>query len=426
MQEDLLHYVWKHQRFSNSALLTAENENVEVLQPGIHNHNQGPDFLEAKIKIGKIQWVGPVEIHVRSSDWNKHKHTGDSNYENVVLHVVWKNDLDIFRPDGTRIPTIEFKGNLPLSVISGYEALVKSLAHIPCAPLLESVPMVVKISAMDSALVTRLETKSKLVLEELEKCNNDWEEVCQRMLMKNFGFKVNQDSFLRLASIIPHKILAKYSNRLDQIEALLFGTAGLILNQEDEYAKKLKKEFLYLQKLHGISSVLNIAEWKFSRMRPANFPTIRLAQVAALLQKNPNLFQSLIQSSPKDIYRIFDISASSYWESHSKFGVPRKPASVNLGSTSIDLVLINTVAPLLAAYSQSLDDQSYMDKAVDLLNGVKAEENAIIRKWGSLNLKCKSAAESQGLIQLFNDQCQAKKCLNCAIGHNILSNAPQL
>ena len=423
MSESFLHYIWQFQYFDKSDLVTTEGEELQVFNPGNRNGHAGPDFFNARVKIGNMEWVGSAEIHINASGWSEHKHDADPAYENVVLHVVWKNDKPVKRNDNTLIPTLELKNRVDEKLLLGYKKLINSPEPIPCSLSFASVNDLIKLSMLDKALLQRLEAKAEMVSGMLQRNNNDWEETLYQLLCKNFGFKVNAEPFLQLAKALPYKILLKHADKLLQLEAFLFGQAGFLEgSNEDEYYQLLKREYSLLsQKYQLAEKALSKAQWRFLRLRPANFPTIRLAQLAMLIHQQKNIFSKIIEiDSPKALKAIFGIKQSDYWLNHFQFFKKAKEDVAPLGETSIDNILINTVVPLLAAYSKTKDDQVLLDRAVDILQNLSAEANTIPRQWTSVGLKSKTAFDSQALIELCNNYCLKRKCLECNIGSSLV------
>lgn len=421
MSESFLHYLWQLQYFEKKDLLTTEGEPLAVLKTGTLNSNAGPDFFNAKIKIGEIDWVGTVEIHVKSSDWFVHRHEKDAAYNNVILHVVWENDKQVHQ-NHAPIPTLELKSRVDSSLLNEYRKLINSPTLIACEKTFSKVDDLIKLSMLDKALMQRLETKANAVSELLKFNNNDWNETTYQLLSKNFGFKVNADPFFQLSKALPYKIIQK-QNSLLQVEALLFGQAGMLETKtKDEYITALFREYHLLSQKYSLGDFrLNPGQWRFLRLRPANFPTIRLAQLAALLFYSKNIFSQIISiESNTSVQKIFTQQQSEYWKTHYRFGKKAKASVSELGEASIQNIVINTVAPLLVAYGKHKDEQAYIDRAVELLQQLPAEQNKITSQWNELGLKVKNAFDSQGLIELHNNFCQKRQCLNCSIGISIL------
>lgn len=422
MNESFLHYIWQFQYFDKTDLQLATGEELLIIKPGNHNTDAGPDFGNAQIKIESINWAGHVEIHLKSSEWYSHKHEQDLAYENVVLHVVWENDKPVYRQDKTLLPTLELKNRVDEMLIHSYKKLVNSSSDIACEKNLRAVEPIVQLSMLDKALMQRLEAKSRLVTELLNSNRGDWEETTYQGLAKAFGFKINSDPFFELAKTVSFKTLQKQKSLLEK-EALLFGAAGMLTTKtKDEYITALYDEYQFLKKKFKLGEAeLSPAQWKFLRLRPANFPTIRIAQLSSILHHHQNIFSKLIEAEgAKSLTNIFSVQQSSYWQKHYRFGKPAKGKVPELGESSIENLIINTVAPLLVAYGKSKDDQTYIDKAVDFLNQIAAEQNKITRQWGDLGVIIKSASDSQGSIELYNSFCKKRQCLNCTIGVAIL------
>ncbi|MBX2917399.1 MAG: DUF2851 family protein [Cyclobacteriaceae bacterium] len=423
MTESFLHYLWQFQYFDKKELVTTTGELVSISSPGILNTDAGPDFSQVKIKVDQISWVGSVEIHIQSSDWYEHKHNDDAAYENVVLHVVWEENKPVYRASGTRLPTLQLKDRVDKALVKSYTKLVNNVGHVPCQAIFPSVDSVTKQAMVDRAAMIRLEEKSKQVLKFLQSNQGDWEETTYQLLAAGFGFKVNKDPFLQLSKSLPYKLIRKHRASTEQTEALLFGQAGFLTTKtKDEYLTKLFNEFTFLNKKYNLSQgQLHPSQWKFLRLRPANFPTIRLAQFAALLGNSDNIFSTLLTTnSHHDLQKLFQVQTSSYWKQHYRFGKRATGSVPELGADSRDVILINTVIPLLIAYGQSRDDWSYVDRAVNFLQQATAEKNKIIRLWQQLGYTATNAFETQGLIELHNNFCQRRACLNCTIGSSIL------
>lgn len=419
MSESFLHYLWQFQYFNKKELKTTGGEIVQIFNPGMRNGHAGPDFFNARIKIGDMEWVGSIEVHINASGWIEHRHHNDPAYENVVLHVVWKSDKPIMRSDNTLLPTLELKSRIDEQLLLRYKKLVNSPEAIPCAHSFVNMNRLTIISMLDRALSYRLEVKSHSVMDMYRRNGNDWEETCYQMLCKNFGFKVNADPFLQLSQALPYKILLKHADKLFQVESLIFGQAGFLEEQkEDEYYRLLQREYRILaQKYQLASKKLNQAQWRFLRLRPANFPTIRMAQLASLLHSQKGIFSKVTESTTyKDLRTIFAAQQSAYWLHNYQFAKASKETIASLGETSIDNLIINTVAPLLAAYGRSRDEQEYIERAVNILQQMPAESNAITKQWSALGLLTKTAFDSQASIELFNNFCMKRRCLECNIG----------
>lgn len=422
MNESFLHYIWQFQYFSKRDLITSSGEKIEVLKIGNLNTNAGPDFSNAKIRIADLDWAGAVEIHTKSSAWEEHHHEVDKAYDNVILHVVWQDDKPVYRSDKTRMPTLELKGRVDENLIKEYKKLVNSPAAIPCERSFSKVDELTKISMLDKALMQRLETKALLVEELLKNCNNDWDEATYRLFAKNFGFKVNNEPFEQLAKSVSYKIILKHIDKPVQVEAILFGQAGFLdAEVGDDYYKLLQREYRILSSKYNLKvSKQKRSQWRFLRLRPANFPTVRLAQLGALLQQK-GLFSKILQLEDyQSTSVLFSSSPSPYWQHHYQFNKKSEKGVAGLGSFSIENLIINSVVPLLVAYGRSMDDHSFLEKATNLLTQIPGEKNGIIRTWNNLGFVSKTAFDSQGLIELHNNFCLRRNCLNCNIGTHLL------
>ncbi|MBT1696340.1 DUF2851 family protein [Fulvivirgaceae bacterium PWU4] len=423
MTEAFLHYVWQFQYFDKTDLRTTDGDPVSVFNAGYRNTHAGPDFFNAKVRIGGIDWAGSAEIHIQSSGWTDHRHDEDDAYENVILHVVWNEDKKIRRSDHSLLPTIELKHRVSEKLLLQYRKLVNDPQQIPCAPFLPGIASLTQLSMLDKALMQRLEAKATRIQATLARNNNDWDETTYQMLCKNFGFKVNAEPFEQLAQSLPYKVLLKHADQPVQVEAMIFGQAGFLDGGgEDDYFLLLKREYALLGKKFNLyTSRLNRAQWKFMRLRPANFPTLRLAQLSALIGNRKNIFSQLVEAaSYSDLHALFSVAQSSYWQHHYQFFKPVSEAVPSMGTMSIDNIIINTVVPLLVAHGKEKDEQDLVDRAVEILQQVATEDNAIIRSWKALGIKSTSAGDSQALIELHNSFCLKRRCLDCNIGFSII------
>jgi hypothetical protein len=423
MTEAFLHYVWQYQYFDKSDLKTTDGDTVSVFNPGLPNTHAGPDFFNARVRIGMMDWIGNVEIHINASGWTDHKHDADDAYGNVILHVVWNEDKKIKHKDTSRLPTIELKSRVPERLLIHYKKLINSPGKIPCAASFSQVMDLTRLSMLDKALMYRLEARAVQIQKLFKHNNNDWDETTYQLLARNFGFKVNAEPFEQLAKSLPYKILQRHSSQLLQVEALLFGHAGFLEEkQHDDYFTLLKREHSLFEKKYTLQGGrLNKAQWRFLRLRPANFPSLRLAQLASLVCREKNIFSKILEArSYQSLQQLFSIEQSGYWQHHYRFFKRIDEKIPSLGSSSIDNLIINTVVPLQVAYGKIQDDTSMIDRAVGILQHVASEDNAIIKSWRTLGFKSSSAADSQALIELHNSFCLKRRCLDCNIGFSIL------
>lgn len=421
MKEDFLHFVWQYQYFEHQGLKTSAGEEIQIFDVGKANINAGADFEQVKIRIGNTIWQGDAEIHIKASDWKQHKHQNNPRYNQVILHIVWQEDEPILRQDGTTVPTLVLQDKIKTDIFHKYQYLQASKASIPCEKLISEVDSLHQRDMLDKALVRRLEKKALAAKEIWLATQKDWEETTYQLLAQNFGFKVNSSQFLRLSQLTPLKYLLKHSDQLLQIEALLFGQAGFLEQTfTEDYPQRLQKEYTFLKAKYHLQG-MKANEWNFLRLRPANFPTLRIAQLAQMLFRNANLFSVFVYAEKsKTLEKILQVGASEYWQKHYHFGKEAKRIASKLGKSSLENIIINTICPLLALYAQENKKQELMDKAISFLEQLPAEKNSITEKWEKIGLKASNAADSQAQIEQFNAYCSTKNCLACSIGTNIL------
>lgn len=416
MTEQLLQFIWRFQYFNTSNLTTTSGENVQIIYPGLHNTNQGPDFLNARVKIGDTTLAGSLEIHINASEWNLHKHSSDNNYSNVILHVVWLNDKNI----DVEIPTLELGNRISSMLLSSYEKLMLNRNFIPCEDQISAVNNFTFSAWKQRLYVERLQEKANVITEKLKNSNNHWEETFWQLLAKNFGIKINSDAFESMARSIPLTILAKHKSQLHQLEAMLIGQCGLLEKDfTDDYAIMLKKEYLFLKKKYDLQPT-HMSVY-FLRMRPANFPTIRLSQLAALIHNSTHLF-SIIKDAAhlKDVEKLFNVTANDYWHYHYLFEEETAFKKKTLGKQMTQNIILNTVLPFLYAYGWFHNAEHYKEKAIQWATQLLPEQNFITKGFEGLNIENKTSFDSQALIQLKNKYCDLKRCLECAVGNSIL------
>jgi hypothetical protein len=419
MSEMFLHYIWQYQYFNRVDLATTAGEPLHVFSAGLRNTDSGPDFQNAKIRLGEMQWVGTVEIHVKASGWAQHRHDDDEAYDNVILHVVWEDD----KPTTLReMPTLELKHRVDPRLFESYAGLINSAEEIPCASRLQNIKRITLYSALDRALAHRMESKSQEIAGLLARNLGDWEETSYQLLGRNFGFKVNGQPFFQLAQMVPYKTLMKHADKLFQMEAMLFGVAGFLNDAEEfDYVRLLRREYDILRRKYGLDHVqMNKAQWKFLRLRPANFPTFRIAQFAAILYYNKNIFSMLMHSDEEELRTALNAPPSSFWQSHYNFKNTSSVREAQLGESSTINILINTVVPLYICYADEKDDPAFMEKAMRILYALPSETNAIIRKWSEVSVRSRNAFDSQALLELYNNFCSRHRCLDCNIGASLI------
>ena len=415
MREEFLYYIWEN-RLTDKGLNTTEGEAVDIVATGYRNTDSGPDYLEAKIRIGDKLWAGHIEIHVKSSDWNRHGHQTDKAYKNVILHVVYENDTQV-----NEIPTLELKGHFDESLFTQYQRLISSKNWIPCEKSIGQVPVFTRLSWLDRMAVERLESKSETVTKILEANQFDWEDALYKLLMRYIGLKVNNEAFEYLANILPFKTLLKHADNLLQVEAMLMGCAGFLeADFTEEYPLLLKREFAVMRAKFNLLT-MPAERWRFMRMRPSSFPTIRLSQMAQLIHKNGCLFSKIkAAKDTAEVKALFDVEASEYWKTHYRFEVPAESKPKHLGETTADVLIINAVAPLLFCYGKLHKDESVCDTAMQFLEETEAEDNTIIRHFAQCGITAENAMQSQALLHLYSYFCKRKRCLECRIGNVLL------
>ena len=422
MKEEFLHYIWKFKKFDILNLKTFQLEDITIINVGQYLELAGPDFFNAQIVIGNQKWAGNVEIHLKSSDWYVHNHERDSAYENVILHVVWEHDTEIFRSNNSEIPVLELKKYVDEATIANYQLLMEPKSWIFCEKDIKNIDNFILKNWQERLFFERLERKSKPIFDLLEQTNQDWEAVLFCLLAKNFGLNTNGGVFYKIALSIPFSIIRKESFEIENIEALLLGYAGLLDSEkEDTYFKDLKSRYLYM--LHKYQLEIEIgSQVQFFKLRPDNFPTIRLSQLANLYHTFQNLFSKIVVlNSVKEIYKAFEVSASDYWLNHYQFDKESPRKQKKLSKAFIDLIIINTIIPIQFSYSKYQGNEVSED-LIKLLNEVAPEKNAIIDKFSFFGLKTNNAFESQSLLQLKNEYCNKSRCLDCAIGMELLKN----
>ena len=420
--EQLLHYVWKHKIFSLKELKTTTGQQVEVIDTGLANTDAGPDFFNAKLKLDGALWIGNIEIHERSSDWFKHGHHADTGYNSVILHIASEIDTEISRSNGERIPQIQLI--CPEAVRTNYKELLETDSYPPCYRIIPSLPPFTAHSWMTALQMERFEQKATLLNERLKRCQGNWEDAFFITLARNFGFGLNGDAFETWAHRLPFRAVDKHRNDLFQIEAIFFGQAGILEDSDgDGYYLRLKKEYTYLQHKFGLIP-MDASLWRFLRLRPANFPHIRIAQLACLYHRAYGLLSRIMETETlQGVRDILKGGTSEYWLTHYTFGGSSPSRPKTLSNTSLDLLIINTVVTFLYAYGLHKGNRVLCARAGSFLEELKAENNYITRMWEQCGMKASNAADSQALIQLKKEYCDKKKCLYCRIGYEYLKRS---
>jgi hypothetical protein len=415
-KEELLHHIWQHRLFSSQELRTVDGQSLEILRSGELNSDAGPDFRNSRIKVDRTKWAGNIEIHVRSSDWFKHNHQTDLAYSNIILHVVFEDDL---KESLGSFPTLELKGLVSDQILKRYENLNNSSDELPCGKQFLEVPELVRNAWFDSLLIGRLQRKSEWMNSLVDECHSDLEQAFMVVLFRAFGMKVNAEPFEQLAKKTSWKVLAKHQDNLFQLEAILFGNAGFLENPKDEYSEWLKKEYDFLRHKYDLKP-LDKKLWKFLRLRPANFPTVRIAQLAALFQRKGAFFRWFSNQSETIELKTMNVLPSEYWQTHYNFGTESNSKSKRIGTTMAQNILINAVAPFLFVSAHREAKTELQDRSLAILQQLDAEKNVKVNVFADLGLEVRNAAESQALIELKTNFCDHRKCLTCSIGATIL------
>ncbi len=422
MKEEFLQFIWEHGLFTKNDLKTTDGRSVEIISTGQPNSDSGPDFFNAKIRIGDTVWAGNIEIHQKSSHWYQHKHDMNAAYDNVILHVVESFDRPV-RVGMHDLPTLEIR--YPEEIATNYEGLLRSVQWIPCQEQLPKYdPFLIRFW-FSSLMIDRLQSKTNDILAILEQNKNNWNETFYQLLARNFGMKTNALPFELLAKSLPLQVLSKHKTNLFQLEALLFGQSGL-LNETllgDDYYLSLRKEYSFLYQKYGLSGI-ELHTWKFMRLRPINFPTVRIAQLAMLIHHSSALFSQILETENlEELRKLFDVKASEYWDNHYRFNkISDDNHPKTLGEIAFNNLVINTIVPLLFVYGDQHLNQAMKDRALLLLDKLNPESNQIIRKWNELGIESRTAFETQALLQLKNKYCDCKKCLNCQLGAKIITS----
>ena len=428
MREDFLHYVWQHQYFDKAELRTADGQQIVVLRPGQRNADAGPDFLNARLRLGEVEWNGAVEIHLRASDWARHAHHTDPKYDQVILHVVGEHDAEVARTNGSHVPALALRARVAPELLARYHALVEApaAAPLPCAPLLALVPEITKTVMTERALLERIERKADDVAALHHRLGQDWEATAYHALMAAFGFQKNSEQLARLAKALPLAVLRRHRHDQRQLEALLFGQAGFLVENEetaaDAYIQDLRQEFTFLQHKYDLGpAALRVHEWNYLRLRPANFPPVRLGQLVGLLHARPALFDALLTAhSVAALGEFFGVPAPAYWRTHFRPGRPGKVPA--LGKSSVALLIANVVVPLRVAYARHVGQPALVESTVALLNDLPAEHNQYTDAYERLGFAHRNAGESQGLLALHKNYCQPRRCLHCAVGSRLVQH----
>lgn len=421
MNEEFLHYLWKY-RLLDPELRTVTGEPVVILHPGEHNRDGGPDFFNARVKINGTTWAGNVEIHVKASAWYKHRHQNDPAYDNVILHTVYENDVEVTRRSDEKIPTLVMEGHFPEYIYERYRDFQENQNWIPCQAVIGSADPFVFEQWIPALAVERLEEKTIFLKRSLEASKYDWEESFYRNLARAFGFRINAQPFELLARSLPWKLLQKHRDSLFQLEALLFGQAGMLDQDfQEEHPRLLKQEYLFLKQKYSLQPI-PVSVWKFLRLRPSNFPAIRIAQLACLIYRSEDIFRMVLESrDPGEMNKLFSVKASAYWDTHFLFGKWSVPKPKVLGTSSARLLIVNLVAPFLFLYGEIKALPAFKEKGLAILELLPPESNSDLEHWLEIGIPAPDALHTQALLHLKSRFCDKKRCLECRVGNQLLS-----
>lgn len=420
LSERLLQFIWQFQYYHKQSLCITTGEALQILHPGTYNTNQGPDFLQAKIKIGDTVWAGNIEIHVAASDWFLHQHQHDENYGNIILHVVWQEDKKIEDIHKNLLPTLIIEPLVSALMLEHYEKLMYAQAFVPCQSYLPVLSAIGWQNWQERLLIERLEKRAAIVFQKLKETGNHWEDVFWQLLARNFGIPVNADAFESMAQTIPVSVLAKHKNSIQQLEGLLLGQSNLLSEQiDDDYVTLLQREYQFLKNKYKLTQAT--IKPAFLRMRPANFPTVRLAQLAMLIHQSEHLFSKILEAKTSEVVIGFlNVTANDFWHYHYQLHEASDYKPKVLGEQMAENIIINTVVPVVFAYGLFHNNQTYKDKAVEWLAQTKGEQNSIIKSWKFFGVSAENALQTQGLLELKKHYCDVRKCLDCAAGNKIL------
>lgn len=420
MQEELIHHLWKLKTFDHRDLKTICDKPIKIFKYGTYNHNAGPDFINALIKINDTEWAGHVEMHLKSSDWIAHRHHTDKAYNSVILHVVYTHDKEVKTENGSKPYTLELKSRTPSILLERYKSLLGNKLYVPCQNMIQKLDKNLIKVYMDQLLYERLTRKHNKVNTLLDKSKYDWEHVCYALIMKYMGLKVNRNAFEVLTDYVPYRLLIRVADKRYKMEALLLGQAGLLNKCPDQYTQKLRKEYEHLRTKYKLKSMQGL-EWKLARMRPSSFPTIRISQLCGLYHNHTYLFRKIIEKPfVSNIHNLLEQHTSNYWKEHYLPGNRSKSRNKQIGLQARNVLICNAIIPLIFSYACISGKHDLKSRALEMYHEITAEKNKLIKFWDTLGLKSKSAADSQALIELKTQYCDQYKCLNCSIGYNIL------
>ena len=424
MTEAFLQYVWRHQMLTSREPMSTDGRHLRIVRAGELNHDSGPDFFNARVAIDGVEWAGNIEVHIRTSDWKAHRHSLDKAYNNIVLHVVYEHDTEIELQNGKRPVTLELKPYIDPSLLERYESLMQTGDKVPCGERVGEVPGFIVDGWLDRLAVERIETKAEVVRRLLDESRGSWEQTCYWLLARYFGGRINALAFELLAKATDQRLLARWKDNPQRLEAVLMGQAGLLEGYfEDDYPRQLQADYEAIRTGAGLQPIGGYL-WKFYRVRPSSFPTIRISQFARLVSCSTSLFSTLLgMTDAKQIAALFNQPAAEYWDGHYRFDQPSPSHPKVVGRTQAEMLVINAWVPLLFVYGVVHGQQQYKDRAVELLGQLPPENNNVIRLWKSVGIGVDNAARSQALLQLYNCYCSNQRCLDCTVGYNLIKRS---
>ena len=422
LSEKFLHHVWKFGWFNSKNLTTVTGQEIEILHAGLHNHNAGPDFMNARIRMDDTIWWGNVEIHIRASDWHRHNHQSDDNYKNVILHVVLFNDTSIYLHNPGDLQVLDLSQCLDWNIWEAHQQWLNNYRWIPCESVIHKTEHAYWCMAIDRLLIERLQDRVEYLFKTLERTGGNWSQVAFVELCKAFGFKSNSLPMEMLANSIPYSVMLRHSSDPLQLEAILFGQAGMLQGAMlDEYGTRLRDEYAILKLKHDLTP-LSKSIWNFGKVRPSNSPMLRIAQLASVLSRTKHLASSLLNLEEPELATLLAAQTHPYWETHKQFGIRRKkPLQTSMGKMSTEQLIINVAARLRFAHGKHHNNVTVMTDALDLLHSIPSEQNKVIHNWNKLGIKSDDAGDSQALIQLYSVYCSQERCIECPIGISLLN-----
>lgn len=420
MKEVFLHYIWQYILFDFTDLVTEQGERLQIIRSGEYTQQAGPDFFNSLIVIGSQKWAGNIEIHIKASDWYLHHHEKDKNYNNVILHVVWDYDIPVLRKDQSPIPVLLLSKYVDHQLLKRYELLSQQKKWIYCEDFIGKMDVFKRDKWLETLFFERMERKVAPIKKFIEETNADWERVFFCQIAQGFGLNANGTIFFNMAKSLPIRVVQKERVSLVNLEALFFGKTNIIhAANEDTYSKNLWQTWSFLSQKYELVPA-ELGQLNFFKLRPDNFPTVRLSQLASLLNKHSSLFDVILSCKKKeDFYKVFDVKTTDYWMEHYVLD-KRSPSKIKKTSTAfIDLIIINTVIPLTYVYYQNKGEDC-SELILDLISSLKPERNNIIDYFSQLGLGIENAFDTQALLELKKNYCDAKKCLHCGVGRDYL------